>query len=249
MDRLKWMKKELVEPLLLWFAEFNYCEDPSVEQVLERFRLCTGLSGEAQLALAIDDYREITIGDRCALSKQILYSDITQGLMDKHLEQFDLDSWYDEKLRELEKINSDQLPLLYGYYKALVPLLKDKWNLGIRMRKAYKAGDRESLAACADVCGSLAQQYRALRDKADDLWMWENKPQGFELFDLRLSGMAGRCESTQKRLEGYLSGSLEKLEELEDETLYFDPNREETMPHACFFRKVFSTAAEFGVYI
>lgn len=232
-----------------FFAEFNYCEDPTLEQVLESFRLCTGLSGEAQLALSIDDYGKDVVSGRCALSKQILYGDITQGLMDKHLEGLDLDSWYAEKLRALEKINSDQLPLLYGYYKTLVPLLKDKWNLGIRMRKAYKAGDKEELAACGAACESLARQYRVLRDKAFDLWMWENKPQGFELFDLRLSGMAGRCESTGKRLEAYLNGTLDHLEELEDETLYFDPKRGDAMPMACFFRKVFSTATEFGVYI
>lgn len=232
-----------------YFAEFNYSEDPTLEQVLEKFRLCTGLSGEEQLALSIDDYDERAVSVRCALSKQILYGDITQGLMDKHLEGFDLNRWYDQKLYALERISGSQLSLLYGYYKTLVPLLKDKWDLGIRMRKAYKEENRQVLSDCAAVCGSLAQQYRVLRDKAFDLWMWENKPQGFELFDLRLSGMAGRCESTQKRLQAYLDGGIDRLEELEEEILYFDPQREGLMPHACFFRKVFSTATEFGVYI
>ena len=228
-----------------FFAEFNYSENPSLEQVLEKYRLCTGHCGTDQLALAIDDYNEMEISLRCALSKQILYGDITQGLMDKHLEQFDLDSWYNEKLAALQNAKG----LVYDYYRALVPLLRNKWNLGIRMRKAYKNRDRQELSDCMVCCEGLAQQYRLLRDRAYDLWMWENKPQGFELFDLRLSGMAGRCESTQKRLLAYLEGTISRLEELEEETLYYDPNRSDSMPHHCFFRKVFSTATEFGVYI
>lgn len=232
-----------------FFAEFNYKENPSLEEVLTQFELCTGLSGEDQLKLSIDDFD--TSGEpamRYALSKQILYSDITQGLMDKHLQELGLEGWYDKKQQELETVGTD-LPQLYDYYKLLIPILKDKWNLGIRLRSAYKVQNRAELAACAGICGSLSTQYRALRDAAYRLWMWENKPQGFELYDLRLSGMAGRCESTQNRIRQYLSGEISRLEELEDETLYFDPNRQNMMPHACFFRKVFSTATEFGVYI
>lgn len=232
-----------------FFAEFNFKENPSVEEAVSQFKRCTGLSGEDQLKLSIDDFDTSSEpAMRYALSKQILYSDITQGLMDKHLEELGLEGWYEQKQQELASTGAD-LPQLYDYYKLLVDLLKDKWNLGIRMRSSYKAGDRAELATCADLCGSLAVQYKLLRDAAFKLWMWENKAQGFELYDLRLSGMAGRCESTEKRIRQYLNGEISKMEELEDETLYFDPNRQNMMPHACFFRKVFSTAAEFGVYI
>ena len=232
-----------------FFAEFNFRDNPSVEETVRQFKLCTGLSGEDQLKLSIDEIdtsSEPTM--RYAISKQVLYSDITQGLMDKHLEELGLEGWFEKKQQELATVGSD-LPQLYDYYKWLTDLLKDKWNLGIRMRSAYKAGNRDELAACADVCGGLVPKYRAVRDAAYKLWMWENKPQGFEMFDLRLSGMAGRCESTEKRLRQYLNGEIDRLEELEDETLYFDPNRKGMMPHETRFRKVFSAATEMGVYI
>ena len=232
-----------------YFAEFNYKENPSLEEVIKQFKLCTGLSGEDQLKLSIDDFDTSNeLGMRYALSKQILYSDITQGLVDKHLQELGLEGWFEKKQQELETVGTD-LPQLYDYYKLLLPVLKEKWNLGIRLRSAYKAENRAELAACAEICGSLAIQYRKLRDAAFKLWMWENKPQGFELFDLRLSGMAGRCESTQRRILQYLIGEIDSLEELQDETLYFDPNRISSMPHPCFFRKIFSAATEFGVYI
>ena len=232
-----------------FFAEFNFRADPALEDVVKQFNLCTGLSGEDQLKLAIDDFdssSETTM--RYAISKQILYSDIMQGLMDKHLEELGLEGWFEQKQQALATVGSD-LPRLYNYYKVLIDLLKDKWNLGIRLRSAYKAGSTAELAACADICGGLASKYKAVRDAAYSWWMWENKPQGFEMFDLRLSGMAGRCESTEKRVCQYLNGEIAKLEELEDETLYFDPNRKGMMPHEAKFRKVFSSAAEFGVYI
>ena len=232
-----------------FFAEFNFRDNPSVEETVKQFKLCTGLSGEDQLNLSIDDFDtscEPTM--RYAISKQILYSDITQGLMDKHLEELGLEGWFEKKQQALAAVGAE-LPQLYDYYKALVDLLKDKWNLGFRLRSAYKAGDRTALAECADVCAGLVHKYRAVRDAAYTLWMWENKPQGFELFDLRLSGMAGRCESTEKRICQYLNGEISRLEELEDETLYFDPNRKGMMPHETKFRKVFTTATDFGVYI
>ena len=232
-----------------FFAEFNFRENPTMDEVLKQFLLCTGLSGEDQLRLSIDDFdtsSEPTM--RYALSKQILYSDITQGLMDKHFKELGLNGWFEQKLADIQSVGTD-LPLLYDYYKVLLPILKDKWNLGIRMRSAYTTGNRAELDSCADLCGQLAEQYKALRNAAYNLWMWENKAQGFELYDLRLSGMAGRCESTQKRLRQYLDGEIDRLEELEEETLYFDESRIGSMPHTCVFRKVFSAAAEFGVYL
>jgi len=232
-----------------FFAEFNFKDDPSLEEVLKQFKLCTGLSGADQLKLSIDDFDTSSEPKmRYAISKQILYSDITQGLMDKHLQELGLEGWFEQKQQELEAVGAD-LPQLYDYYKLLLPILKDKWDLGIRLRSAYKEGNTQELAACADICGNLATQYRKLRDGAYKLWMWENKAQGFELYDLRLSGMAGRCESTQKRILQYLDGETDRLEELEEETLYYDESRIGSMPHHCFFRKIFSTAAEFGVYI
>ena len=232
-----------------FFAEFNFRDDPTLEEVLKQFKLCTGLSGEDQLLLAIDDFDSSSEpAMRYALSKQILYSDITQGLMDKHLQELGLTGWFEQKQKDLEAAGTD-LPLVYEYYKALLPILINKWDLGIRLRTAYAAGNREELAACAHLCGELAGQYKALRNAAYNLWMWENKAQGFELYDLRLGGMSGRCESIQKRLCQYLDGETDRLEELEEETLYYDESRMGSMPHHCFFRKVFSATAEFGVYI
>ena len=50
-------------------------------------------------------------------------------------------------------------------------------------------------------------------------WMKENKPHGFDVQDIRLGGMIIRTEHCIKRLEGYVSGKIEKIEELEEATL------------------------------
>ena len=48
------------------------------------------------------------------------------------------------------------------------------------------------------------------------------KPEGYEVIDLRLGGLASRLETCGKRLSDYLSGKLARIEELENELLCCD---------------------------
>ena len=52
-----------------------------------------------------------------------------------------------------------------------------------------------------------------------DLWHKENKPQGWEIQDARIGGLIQRVETCKKRLKLYVSGKLDKIEELEEEIL------------------------------
>lgn len=52
-------------------------------------------------------------------------------------------------------------------------------------------------------------------------WFWENKPQGFEVHDARLGGLLMRVEHCRKRLEDYINGSVDRIEELEESELDF----------------------------
>ena len=52
-----------------------------------------------------------------------------------------------------------------------------------------------------------------------DLWHKENKPQGWEVQDARLGGLMQRLATCRKRLQVYLAGELDKIDELEEEIL------------------------------
>ena len=45
------------------------------------------------------------------------------------------------------------------------------------------------------------------------------KPQGWEIQDARLGGLIQRINTCQLRLKAYLSGKLERLEEMEEDIL------------------------------
>ena len=59
------------------------------------------------------------------------------------------------------------------------------------------------------------------------MWETENKPYGFEIQDYRIGGMLKRMEHCRKRLEAYISGSIDKIEELEETLLPFMENHNE----------------------
>ncbi|WP_247740854.1 hypothetical protein [Cohnella sp. LGH] len=51
------------------------------------------------------------------------------------------------------------------------------------------------------------------------------KPFGWEVLDIRYGGALARLDTAIERLAGYLSGRVERLEELEECRLYFDGPR------------------------
>ena len=50
-------------------------------------------------------------------------------------------------------------------------------------------------------------------------WFAENKTNGFDVQDLRIGGLIQRTKSCRKRLLDYVSGKIDRIEELEGEIL------------------------------
>ena len=102
-----------------------------------------------------------------------------------------------------------------------------KMELGIRTRKAYEEG------RAADIL----PEYRALLTKLEsfytvyrDQWLTDNKPQGFEIQDIRLGGLIQRVKHCIWRLEEYAAGNLTKIDELEEPVLDFRSTVDEIVP-------------------
>jgi hypothetical protein len=49
-----------------------------------------------------------------------------------------------------------------------------------------------------------------------NLWYKENKPSGLEIHDLRLGGLLQRLRTCRERIESYLEGKIDSIEELEE---------------------------------
>ena len=118
----------------------------------------------------------------------------------------------------------------YGYLFDCLAKLCDvhaiKYDLGLRTRRAYEAGDKDTLRSLAEneykeVEKRLRLFYTAFRKQ----WMTENKPSGFDVQDIRLGGIIQRTASCRDRILDYVNGKIDSIGEL-DEPLLSWPSKE-----------------------
>ena len=67
------------------------------------------------------------------------------------------------------------------------------------------------------------RRMRVFCDSVTKQWECENRIIGLDSLDLKLGGVLRRLEVSLKRLEGYIEGKVDSLEELERERLPFNP--------------------------
>ena len=114
----------------------------------------------------------------------------------------------------------------YGYVfdsaAKLCDVLEIKYELGLRTRRAYEAGDKETLRALAEKDYPEVIKRLGIFVKAfEKQWMTDNKPQGFEVQDRRIGGIMRRTDACRARILAYVNGKIERIEELEEELLPF----------------------------
>ena len=115
---------------------------------------------------------------------------------------------------------------LSGYFaaaEALCDVLSVKSELPGRTKKAYLLGDREALKKIAEEEYPAAQEkLGAFHDAFMRWWMSENRPQGFDVQDIRMGGLMMRLQTCRERLLAWCGGMLENIPELEEEELNVD---------------------------
>ena len=111
----------------------------------------------------------------------------------------------------------------------LCDVLSVKFDLGIRTRSLYAAGDKEGLRALAEqdytkTIALLETFYEAYRKQ----WYNFNKTYGFEVQDSRLGGLERRLRNCKEQLIAYANGEIETIEELNEEVI---PMRDGNFPY------------------
>lgn len=221
------------------FAEHTFSPTVSREQLNERLTFCTGLSLSAMLAqqnvTRLPGHEQDTAP--YTLYKTLLYQDPLCGLYEEHVRslksRYDLSSYYAacaKAIRDEDYQNTTPtLQASAAYYRAVCVALSKKWDLGLCLLDAYRAGDREGLAHLLhERLPAAHQAMETLRLCAETMWMQNYKPFGLEVLTLRLAAVSARLQTAQRRLESYLSGQIDSLPELEEERIRFLPRDEET---------------------
>lgn len=149
-------------------------------------------------------------------SKYLLFNDPLLGLFDYTVHD-GMKARYTAAAAVLEKsIDGREYDYLFDFYAKLTRLLAHKCDLGIRLKNAYMAKDRQMLKKLADeefppMQVLVRQVYEAYRT----LWYKENKSIGFELQEMRFGALLLRNENCQRMIYEYLNGELPVIQELE----------------------------------
>lgn len=213
-----------VLPALQAQAEFGFGGFLSEQRLAERLKTCTGavLSDFGLLDISEDKGANAGFANG---HKYMLFQDVLLGLLDKHVPE-GTQARYAELQSALKSIVQKGGPYrcLFETAEALSGVLALKAELGRELKEAYDRRDTQELQALAqERLPRLIAGTERFRDCLERQWMTENKPFGFEVQDIRLGALIQRLKTAKKRVEDYVSGSIDRIEELEEKRLPFVP--------------------------
>ena len=198
------------------------------EKIKSGFKSLTGLDFDNFMLLDLPnlfDYNEV-LDEPHNPCRVLLYSDIFMGRFDKNLENHG-HTKYTEYVQKIKtaKENAGDYAYVFDFYEKLCSVLELKAEMGLKLRKAYKANDKEKLKGLRLQIIETIERVKEFHKSFSCLWHKENKPYGFEIHDARLGGLIMRLITCGERLEDYLAGKVASIPELEEEILDFDDGK------------------------
>lgn len=177
-----------------------------------------------------DDFKKIAYPNDClgkydmdyaSPTKIHLYSDLFLGTFERDYTEEQKQA-FTSAAKILKQIKGGQYEYLFDTIIALSELLEIKYGEGLKIRAAYEAGDKEALRKIALELGELGERVKSFYGKNRVQWFKENKPHGFDVIDYRLGGLIARVAACKDRLEDYVSGKIDKIDELHEQLLPAD---------------------------
>ncbi len=209
-------------PSLYYLAE--YAKGNTDESVIKSgFQRKYGIDFDAYMEIDCPNDVVPYTGDPQNPSKYMLYSDYFNGFLDDTVQPGAGARYHAFAARLYATAKQSHR---YGYVfesaAKLCEVLAVKYELGLRLRKAYKNGDKVQLRSIAEhEMTELPRLIRAYAKAFEKQWMCENKPHGFDVQHQRLGGLLYRTDCCRQRLLDYVNGKLESIAELEEELLPF----------------------------
>ncbi len=152
-------------------------------------------------------------------ARYIFYNDPFIGLMDPTIPDYARSDFAELVELLTPWCSHPRWGYLFETMRDLCAVTAEKCDIGIRIRAAYKAGDKEKLLGLAGELRRIRELVRKFHRSFRRQWMIESKPIGFEVSDARMGGVMTRLETCADRLEEYVRGELQTIDELEMEQL------------------------------
>ncbi len=187
----------------------------------EKDGLCIGLYGYsfAEL-LALDLPNKLYREGKAKYvnpSKYLLYMDGLQGTKELKSKATFIDYYrdYARCLRELSKRKTFYSYLFETMYR-LCDVLILKATLHVDILKAYNAKDKRALQKIVGRISKMLPKLQFFYAALTKQWSIENKPQGFEVLDVRLGGLTQRLKHIREILRAYIKGKISCIPALDE---------------------------------
>ncbi|MDI6619032.1 MAG: beta-N-acetylhexosaminidase [Clostridiales bacterium] len=235
---------------LQFFAEEGYSKALDIEKVKRRFKFCANADYQAFMDLTLLDEPLGKYNPDYSYnpSKCLLWQDILMGLFDKHFEGIDISGYYSKLEGKMKKYKEEnkEWQFVFDVPLKLCDVLKQKGDMGLRIKKYYDAKEIASLKKIAqEELPRLYESVDKLRIAHRKQWLEVYKPFGFEILDIRYGGVLARINTAKDRIIDYTEGRIAKIEELEQERLYFDGEKgpgEFKLPYCNQYRRIISAS-------
>ena len=214
-------------PALFYCAEKFLYNTPMIE-IKRKFKAHFGISYYDFCRLDLPNKIKGATTGNCG--RWGLFADPFCGKFDYHIVEGDGEE-YKKIARKLafSAKKAGEFAYLFENTRNLCRVLELKFDLGVKTRSAYLMGDKDKLKKIStktypELIKRVKMFYVGIRKQ----WMKQNKPFGFEVQDLRFGGLLQRLENCRQTILLYLSGELEKIDELEAPVLPFVNDQEKT---------------------
>lgn len=228
------------------FAEHGYAEKFDYEKFKKRFSFCTGGRVEDFELLELLDKNpqgaELADHSEHNASKYLMWQDVLTGLCDKNIEGYAMDAHYRDLAAKLKEAvgRNGQFDGMFEFSYHAAHTLSLKSEMGLRLAAAYKAGDREVLRRFAEAeLPELKSRFVEMRRVHKRNWFALYKAFGWDVMDMRYGSLMTRIDSAIEEINDYLDGSLERIEELEEERRVYG-GTEGPIRYLNFFGKIVS---------
>ena len=190
----------------------------SQERLEKEFEALTGYDYNEYMHLEKAQTFGKYTGDIGNPAKYGLYNDVFLGYVDAAISSEDKKYFFKAK-QAISHLRNGQYGYIFESAYDLNEVLELKYDMGIRLRKAYQEKVKTELENCADdllkIIGLLEKFIISYRKQ----WLTENKPNGLEVQEIRLGGLKERLTGCRQRLIAYLNGEIEEIPELDENLL------------------------------
>ena len=125
---------------------------------------------------------------------------------------------YESILDQLEPVKQTAEPIDYAHLYNLLSLARDKIIINHWLDRAYPNRKKQELAQIVGEIPAVIEKIELACETFRRQWYKRNKPQGFEVIQIRLGGLRQRFIELQTRLTELLEGKIDSIPELDHET-------------------------------